>query len=236
MICMCVCVCIYRYIHISLSVYVCIYVCIFIPACLIFLIFAHRSLCTYAQTTSTAGCVLYWLYVICLVIIGCAMGTMGFYPVENRCGRTYKEFDHHGTGSKSIQVELGRLVVQELPWKEKHWQTMAWTAAWLRTDHTVYPSCHTQRWNVSSCFLFLCMARKLWTGLWVPSFVWECLCMNLSCGGFASWGDETPADYEQRLQERMLPVLAGWMQGSSNDCRRVACPLAFQLGRLLKSR
>lgn len=83
---------------------------------------------------------------------------------------------------------------------------------------------------VFSCFLFVCMARKRWAGLWVPlfmwhDFVWICHICHV-VAGFA-WGDETPADYEQRLKERMLPVLAGWM-GSSNDCMRVACPLAFQ--------
>ncbi|CAL1168183.1 unnamed protein product [Cladocopium goreaui] len=45
--------------------------------------------------------------------------------------------------------------------------------------------------------------------------------------------DETPADYEQRLKERMLPVLAGWM-GSSNDCMRVACMQEFPVQPLLQ--
>eukprot|EP00435_Cladocopium_sp_Y103_P053880 s617_g17.t1 len=45
---------------------------------------------------------------------------------------------------------------------------------------------------------------------------------------------ETPADYEQRLKERMLPVLARWMRGSSNDCMRVACMQEFPVQPLLQ--
>ena len=52
--------------------------------------------------------------------------------------------DHHWTGSNSVQVELGTLVVLELPWKVKYWQTMAWTATWSQPDDPVYPvPCHT---------------------------------------------------------------------------------------------
>lgn len=68
-----------------------------------------------------------------------------------------------------------------------------------------------------------------------------CVCSYFWCALLRVWnwwGDETPADYEARLKDRVLPVIARWMQVApeGSGCMRVVCSSALLIGGSHSSR